>query len=215
LREELAIIVSPKPLKLPLGPPDQPARLGKAQVAQWERQWARRAERREEQNVTSKQWTAAERQADKGERRLTQDDPLPQTIYHIKVTPGAPMMLRLPLRIAPWFPMIFGKEKHLPCSPFPISRFTDSAWRVSDPHRTDRYSVHAFAIRYNIRRRLQREDTCHYAIKKQSAAEKESQRHRPPFQRLKYSPLILYTPTRSKIITWDLAIWTVIFALSK
>jgi hypothetical protein len=101
LREELAIIVSPKPLKLPLGTPDQPARLGKAQVAQWEKQWARSAERREEQDVASKLWTAAERQADKGERRLAQDDPLPQTIYRIKVTPGAPMMLRLPLRIAP------------------------------------------------------------------------------------------------------------------
>jgi hypothetical protein len=30
-----------------------------------------------------------------------QGDPLPQTIYLIKAKPGAPMMLRVPLRIAP------------------------------------------------------------------------------------------------------------------
>jgi hypothetical protein len=101
LREELTIIVSPKPLKLPLGTPDQPVRLEKAQMAQWERQWGGREERREEQDGAGKQWTAAEREADKGERRLVQGDPLPQTIFHIKATPGAPMMLRVPLRIAP------------------------------------------------------------------------------------------------------------------
>ena len=101
LREELTIIVSPKPLKLPLGPPDRPVKLEKAQMAQWERQWGGRAESREEQDGAGKQWTAAEREADKGERRLIQGDPLPQTIYHIKATPGAPVMLRVPLRIAP------------------------------------------------------------------------------------------------------------------
>ena len=101
LREELTIIVSPKPLKLPLGTPDRPVRLEKAQMAQWERQWGGREERREEQDGAGKQWTAAEREADKGERRLVQGDPLPQTIYHIKATPGAPIMLRVPLRIAP------------------------------------------------------------------------------------------------------------------
>lgn len=101
LREELTIIVSPKPLKLPLGTPDRPVRLEKAKMAQWESQWGGRAELREEQDGAGKQWTAAEREADKGERRLIQGDPLPQTIYHIKAAPGAPVMLRVPLRIAP------------------------------------------------------------------------------------------------------------------
>ena len=101
LREELTIIVSPKPLKLPLGTPDRPVKLEKAQMAQWERQWGGRAESREEQDGAGKLWTAAEREADKGERRLIQGDPLPQTIFHIKAAPGAPVMLRVPLRIAP------------------------------------------------------------------------------------------------------------------
>src|SRR5262245_13342286 len=101
LSEEITIIVSPRPLKLPLGTPEQPAKLEKAQVAQWERQWGGRAECREERDGAGRQWTAAGREADKGERRLVQGDPLPQTIYRIKVRPEAPMMLRVSLRIAP------------------------------------------------------------------------------------------------------------------
>jgi hypothetical protein len=101
LREEIAIIVSPRPLKLPLGTPDKPVKLEQAQVAEWERQWGGRAERREERDGAGSQWTAAEREADKGERRLVQGDPLPQTIYRIKVKPDSPMMLRVSLRIAP------------------------------------------------------------------------------------------------------------------
>jgi hypothetical protein len=101
LREELTIIVSPNPLNLPVGTPADPARLESEQVARWEKQWGGRVERREERGGAGKQWTAAEKEADKGERRLVQGDPLPQTIYLIKAKPGAPMMLRLPLRIAP------------------------------------------------------------------------------------------------------------------
>jgi hypothetical protein len=101
LREELTIIVSPNPLNLPVGTPADPARLESEQVARWEKQWGGRVERREERGGAGKQWTAAEKEADKGERRLVQGDPLPQTIYLIKAKPGAPMMLRVPLRIAP------------------------------------------------------------------------------------------------------------------
>jgi hypothetical protein len=101
LREELTIIVSPKPLRLPLGTPSDPVRLDRAQVARWEKQWGGRVERREERGGAGKQWTAAEREADKGERRLRQGDPLPQTIYLVKAKPGAPMMLHVPLQIAP------------------------------------------------------------------------------------------------------------------
>ncbi|HKQ76600.1 MAG TPA: DUF4384 domain-containing protein [Blastocatellia bacterium] len=101
LREELTIIVSQKPLKLSLGTPAEPVRLERTQVAQWEKQWGGRVERKEERGGAGKQWTAAEREADKGERRLRQGDPLPQTIYLVRAKPGAPMMLRVPLQIAP------------------------------------------------------------------------------------------------------------------
>ena len=101
LREELTIILSPKQLKLPLGAPSNPVRLERAQVAQWEKQWGGRAELREEPDGAGKQLAAAERGADEGERRLAPSDPLPQTIYLTKAKPGAPMMLRVPLRITP------------------------------------------------------------------------------------------------------------------
>jgi hypothetical protein len=101
VRENLTIIVSPKPLKLPLGTPANPAKLRIAQVAQWEKQWGGRVERREERDGAGKQWTLAEKAASRGERRLVQGDPLPQTIFLVNVKPGAPIMLHVPLQIAP------------------------------------------------------------------------------------------------------------------
>jgi hypothetical protein len=99
--EKLTIIVSPKPLKLPLGPPDNPTRLGVAQLTQWEKHWGGRVERREARGGAGKRWTDAEKEADIGQRRLVQGDPLPQTIFLVKVKPGMPMMLHAPLQIAP------------------------------------------------------------------------------------------------------------------
>jgi hypothetical protein len=98
--EKLTIIVSPKPLNLPLGPPGDPTKLSGAQVAQWEKQWSGQVERREARNGAGKQWTVAEKEASRGQRRLVQTDPLPQTIFLVKVKPGAPMLLHAPLQIA-------------------------------------------------------------------------------------------------------------------
>jgi hypothetical protein len=100
LREELTIIVSPKPLKVPIGSPTNPVKLEREQVVQWEKQWGGRVEQWEELSGVGKQLTAAENDADKGERRLVQGDPLPQTMYLIKVKSGAPVVLRVPLRVA-------------------------------------------------------------------------------------------------------------------
>jgi len=101
LREELTIIVSPKPLKMPIEEQTDPVRLERSQVAQWERLWDSRVEQWEKRDGVGKQWTAAEKESDKGERRLVQGDALPQTFYLMKVKPGAPMVLRVPLRVAP------------------------------------------------------------------------------------------------------------------
>jgi hypothetical protein len=100
LSEELTIIVNPRPLKAPIGASIDPVRLERTQVARWEGQLGGRVEHWEERGGVGKQWTAAEEEADKGERRLVQGDPLPQTIYLMKVKPGAPMILRVPLRVA-------------------------------------------------------------------------------------------------------------------
>jgi hypothetical protein len=101
IREKLTIVLSPKPLRLPIGAPSDPVRLDREQVARWEKQWGGLVERWEERDGAGKQWTVAEMKADKGERRLRQGDPLPQTIYLVKAKPGAPIMLDVPLQIAP------------------------------------------------------------------------------------------------------------------
>jgi Domain of unknown function (DUF4384) len=101
VREILTIIITPTPLKVPLGMPDTPAKLDRALVAQWEKKWGGRIERRDEKGGAGKQWTEAERNAGGGERRLLRGDPLPQTIYLVKVKPGRPMLLHTPLQIKP------------------------------------------------------------------------------------------------------------------
>lgn len=100
LREELTIIVSPKPLKVPIGEPTNPVRLDREQVVQWEKLWGGHVEQWEELGGIGKLLTAAEKESDMGERRLVQGDPLPQTMYLVKVKSGAPMVLRVPLRVA-------------------------------------------------------------------------------------------------------------------
>src|SRR5215813_8574877 len=97
--EALTIIVSPMPLELTPGAPGDPTRLDSSQVAQWEKQWGGRTEQRESRGGVGKQWTVAEKEAGEGERRLTQSDPLPQTIYRVEVKPGAPALVHVPLRI--------------------------------------------------------------------------------------------------------------------
>jgi hypothetical protein len=40
------------------------------------------------------------KEAGEGKRLLLQQDPLPQTIYLVRVKPGAPFLVRLPLLLA-------------------------------------------------------------------------------------------------------------------
>ena len=100
MREKLTIIVSPKPLKLPLKLPLDAYKLDRELVTQWEKQWGGRVERREERGGAGRLQTEAEKMAGEGERRLVQGDSLPQTMFLVKAKPGAPMMLHVPLQIA-------------------------------------------------------------------------------------------------------------------
>src|SRR5262249_836980 len=99
--EKLTIVLSPKPLRIPLGTPSNPVKLDRARVAQWEKQWGGRVEWWEERGGTGKKLTAMEQEAGNGERGLGRGDPVPQTIYLVKAKSGAPIMLDVPLKIAP------------------------------------------------------------------------------------------------------------------
>ena len=94
--ERLTLIISPEPLPLQVE-----QKLDLAQLARWEKQWGGPTERREAHGGTGKQWTKAEQAAEQGERKLTQGDPLPQTIYRVKANPGGQVMVNLPLLIVP------------------------------------------------------------------------------------------------------------------
>jgi len=97
--EHLTILVTTEPLKN-VEPGKDPAKLDEEMVAQWESQWAGSTERFELIGGAGKTYTKAEKEAGQnGSRALTQDDAMPQTLYHVDVKQGAPLLVKVPLRI--------------------------------------------------------------------------------------------------------------------
>src|SRR5882672_81569 len=96
--ELLTIMVTSEPLKN-VEPGSGPVRLDPEMVAQWESQWAGATERFELIGGAGKPYTKAEKEAGQdGARALTQDDAMPQTLYHVDVKPGAALLVKVPLR---------------------------------------------------------------------------------------------------------------------
>jgi hypothetical protein len=97
--EVLTILVTPEPLK-DVKPGSGPVKLDTATVARWESQWAGAAERFELIGGAGKPYTKAEKEAGQdGARVLTQNDEMPQTLYHVNVKSGSPLLVKVPLRI--------------------------------------------------------------------------------------------------------------------
>ena len=99
--ELLTIIVSPAPLDVQPGALNAPTELDPSLVARWEQEWGGRTERRELGGGAGKSWTAQEKQAGEGKRKLLQNDPLPQTVYFVFGKRGDHTLISVPLRIAP------------------------------------------------------------------------------------------------------------------
>jgi hypothetical protein len=99
--ELLTIIVSPNPLDVQPGPPNNPTQLDPALVAQWEKQWGGRTERRETRGGAGAAWTAREKEAGEGKRKLLQGDPLPQTVYLVSGKVSGYTLANVPIRLAP------------------------------------------------------------------------------------------------------------------
>jgi hypothetical protein len=98
--EVLTILVTPEPLK-DVKPGEGPVKLDPEMVARWESQWAGDIERFELVGGAGKPYTKAEKEAGQdGARALTQDDAMPQTLYHVSVKSGAPLLVKAPLRIS-------------------------------------------------------------------------------------------------------------------
>ncbi|MEP7337117.1 MAG: hypothetical protein ABI977_05185 [Acidobacteriota bacterium] len=91
------LTISPEPVMLNAGQ----AKVDPAQLAQWEKQWGGTTERRESRSGAGQQWTTAEQEAEKGERKLVPGDPLPQTVYRLKSKPNSPLLITLSLQMKP------------------------------------------------------------------------------------------------------------------
>ena len=91
--ELITILITPRPLEgITAG--RNPIALDPAQVKKWEDAWeAEVAEVLEMNGGAGKAWTSEEKQAGEATRSLTQQDPMPQTIYRIAGRPNEPLML--------------------------------------------------------------------------------------------------------------------------
>jgi hypothetical protein len=97
--EDLMILVTSKPIpEVQVG--RERLKLSKGQVAQWEKQWKAEAYRLEAVDLVGKPTTVAEKAARTDGKMLTQDDALPQTMYHCEAAPGNPLLVELPLQIS-------------------------------------------------------------------------------------------------------------------
>jgi hypothetical protein len=97
--EVLTILISPKPLAdLKIG--RQRLKLSEEQFARWEKQWKVKSSRLDDAAHQGTVYTPAEKEAARGGKLLTDDDPLPQTMYHLESRPGDTVMLDLSLKIA-------------------------------------------------------------------------------------------------------------------
>ncbi|MEP7340520.1 MAG: hypothetical protein ABI977_22500, partial [Acidobacteriota bacterium] len=104
--EVLTVLVSPTPLTgLPKPVRNdqgeyEPVKLSNADVEKWEKQWATQVEQLELEGGAGQSYTRSEQAAGNGKKRLTQDDPLPQTVFRVATKPGKPLMVKLPLKIS-------------------------------------------------------------------------------------------------------------------
>lgn len=101
--ELLTFIISPEPLTgLPRATStDAPLKLPAALVEDWEKRWSAQVEQLELEQGAGQAYTRAEQRAGlSSNKRLTQADPLPQTIFRVGTKRGTPFAVKMPLKIA-------------------------------------------------------------------------------------------------------------------
>jgi len=99
--EVLTLLVSSQPLVDPGQLSDTAITLSREQVESWERQWATQATKFEMEGGAGQTMTETEQKASTDAAALTQDDPVPQTIYRLAIKPDDAVVIRLPLRFTP------------------------------------------------------------------------------------------------------------------
>jgi hypothetical protein len=99
IAEVLTIIISPTELELPVPLSDKPMTLRAEQLKEWEAKWSGPVIELEMEDGAG-ETTGAKDLGHVGEesQRLTEDDPLPQTVYRGTVKRGSPLLVTVPLR---------------------------------------------------------------------------------------------------------------------
>lgn len=101
--ELLTFLITPEPLTgLPHATSDEmPLKLPSTLVEDWEKRWGAQVEQLELEQGAGRAYTRAEQQAGgNAGKRLTQADPLPQTIFRVGAKRGSPFAVKMPLKIA-------------------------------------------------------------------------------------------------------------------
>lgn len=105
--EVLTVLVSPTPLTgLPKAVRDDqgnysPVQLANVDVEKWEKLWGTQVEQLELEGGAGQAYTRSEQVAGANKKgRLTQADPLPQTLFRVAAKPGKPLLVKLPLKIS-------------------------------------------------------------------------------------------------------------------
>ncbi len=100
--EVITVLVSSKPLIDYAELSNTAVTLSREQVAAWESQWATQATKFEMEGGAGQTMTEKEQAAASADGEgLTQDDPVPQTIYRLAIKPEDALVIRLPLRFSP------------------------------------------------------------------------------------------------------------------
>jgi len=97
--EVLTVLITPSPISgLQIG--RAPVVLSKEQVQEWEKKWSAPTKRLELAGGAGRPYTRAEREAAESQTRLlTQEDPLPQTMYQVASKPEDALLVAVPLKI--------------------------------------------------------------------------------------------------------------------
>ena len=100
--EVLTVLVSSQPLIDPSQLSNTAITLPKEQVEAWEKQWATQATKFEMEGGAGRVMTEKEQSAASADAAsLSQDDPVPQTIYRLAIKPQDALVIRLPLKFTP------------------------------------------------------------------------------------------------------------------
>jgi hypothetical protein len=97
--ELVTIIVASKPLMDPEQFGSRSIKLPRQQVESWEKQWGVAMSRFEMADGAGAIMTEKEQAAGaNAATELTQDDPVPQTVYRLAIKPENPILLRVPMK---------------------------------------------------------------------------------------------------------------------